>query len=59
MRNASIETENYYRSMFGHGWKDTEQDCQNARTETLIAQYLSQLKPLTQLLRLALTMLYH
>lgn len=28
----------YSRSQFGHGWADTDRDCQNSRMETLIAQ---------------------
>jgi hypothetical protein len=31
----------YSRKMFGHGWADTNKDCQNSRMETLISYSLS------------------
>lgn len=31
-------TSKYSRAQFGYGWKDTDKDCQDSRTESLIAQ---------------------
>jgi len=35
------QSSSYSREMFGHGWADSNKDCQNSRMETLIAYSLS------------------
>lgn len=37
-KSKKNSTTEYSRSQFGYGWKDTDKDCQDARTEALIAQ---------------------
>ena len=41
--NKDISTE-YSRSEFGHGWADSDKDCQNSRMETLISQSVGQIR---------------
>jgi len=40
-QKTSIQSSSYSRKMFGHGWADSNKDCQNSRMETLIAYSLS------------------
>ncbi|AAZ28109.1 HNH endonuclease family protein [Colwellia psychrerythraea] len=40
-QKQSTISSNYSRKMFGHGWADSNKDCQNSRMETLIAYSLS------------------
>lgn len=39
-----IEKKEYKRSAFGHGWDDTDSDCQDSRTEALIATSTTEVK---------------
>ncbi|PKH86909.1 HNH endonuclease family protein [Colwellia sp. Bg11-28] len=40
-QKKSTISSNYSRKMFGHGWADSNKDCQNSRMETLITYSLS------------------
>jgi hypothetical protein len=41
--NIDVSTK-YTRSEFGHGWDDSDKDCQNSRMETLISQSVGQIR---------------
>ena len=41
--NKGVSTK-YNRSEFGHGWGDSDKDCQNSRMETLISQSVGQIR---------------
>lgn len=41
--NIDVSTK-YTRSEFGHGWADSDKDCQNSRMETLISQSVGQIR---------------
>ena len=42
--SSSKQPTAYARERFGHGWADSDRDCQNSRMETLISQSLSPVK---------------
>jgi len=43
-RNPSSEYQSYERSAFGHGWDDSDSDCQNSRAEALNATSTTQVR---------------